>query len=43
MVHAGAKGKTADEIAEVLHLPKQKDVLEKGFSDLHDALAVSKV
>lgn len=39
MVHAGAKGETAKEIGDILHFPKEKEVLEQGFSDLHKSLA----
>ncbi|XP_052130440.1 antichymotrypsin-2 isoform X4 [Frankliniella occidentalis] len=39
MVHAGARGKTLEEITKGLRYPTDKDTLEKGFSSLHDLLA----
>lgn len=41
MVHAGAKGETANEIAKGLRFPSDKATLEDGFKALHGVLAVS--
>ncbi|KAK3907642.1 Antitrypsin [Frankliniella fusca] len=39
MVHAGARGKTLEEITRGLRYPADKETLEKGFRSLHDLLA----
>jgi serpin B len=42
LAYMGAAGKTAEQIASVLHLPTDKEVLKAGFLSLLGLLKVKK-